>query len=201
MSGINILRRLLMKEAVKDTANMGSGIMTINRSLRSLVDKDVDNFIMSAQKQGVDLNKLGEQELKYMLEMNKPKPPKVIAADSPEGKGITQALFGKRGKVVDFPQKKNFKQEVDDMIKDGTINKRLKTEAQLKAEIEASNKKAVKNLGNKRQLTEDEYQDFLDEVGGADQLEAYNFDGTVGDAKRIVKEQKNYMSQMDMEFR
>ena len=201
MSGINILRRLLMKEAVKDTANMGSGIMTINRSLRSLVDKDVDNFIMSAQKQGVDLNKLGEQELKYMLEMNKPKPPKVIAADSPEGKGITQALFGKRGKVVDFPQKKNFKQEVDDMIKDGTINKRLKTEAQLKAEIEASNKKAVKNLGNKRQLTEDEYQDFLDEVGGADQLEAYNFDGTVGDAKRIVKEQKNYMSQMEMEFR
>ena len=31
-----------------------------------------------------------------------------------------------------------------------------------------------------RMLNEDEYQDFLDEVGGADQLEAYDFDGTVG---------------------
>ena len=80
-------------------------------------------------------------------------------------------------------------------------NKRLKTEAQLKAEMEASNKKGIAGIKNKRQLTEDEYQDFLDEVGGADQLEAYNFDGTVGDAKRIVKEQKDYMSQMEMEFR
>jgi len=62
--------------------------------------------------------------------------------------------------------------------------------------MEASNKKGIAGIKNKRQLTEDEYQDFLDEVGGADQLEAYNFDGTVGDAKKIVKEQKDYMSQM-----
>jgi hypothetical protein len=80
--------------------------MTINRSLRSLVDKDVDNFIMSAQKQGVDLDKLGEQELKYILEMNKPKPPKVIAADSPEGKGITEALLGKKGEVFSLQGEK-----------------------------------------------------------------------------------------------
>jgi hypothetical protein len=80
-------------------------------------------------------------------------------------------------------------------------NKRLKTEAQLKAEMEASNKKAVKNLGNKRQLTEDEYQDFLDEVGGADQLEAYDFDGTVGSANKIKKQQADYMAEMQMEYR
>jgi predicted RND superfamily exporter protein len=79
-------------------------------------------------------------------------------------------------------------------------NKRLKTEAQLKKEIEASNKKGIAGI-KKRQLTEDEYQDFLDEVGGADQLEAYNFDGTVGDAQRIVKEQKEYMDDMFMEYK
>jgi len=67
--------------------------------------------------------------------------------------------------------------------------------------MEASNKKAVKNLGNKRQLTEDEYQDFLDEVGGADQLEAYDFDGTVGSANKIKKQQADYMAEMQMEFR
>ena len=117
MSGINILRRLLMKQAVKDTANMGSGIMTINRSLRSLVDKDVDNFIMSAQKQGVDLDKLGEQELKYILEMNKPKPPKVIAADSPEGKGITEALLGKKGQVIEADFGKPFSEEIKNVQK------------------------------------------------------------------------------------
>ena len=49
-----------MIKAVKDTANMGSGIMTINRSLKSLVDKDVDNYIMSAKKQGVDIDKMNE---------------------------------------------------------------------------------------------------------------------------------------------
>ncbi len=59
----------------------------------------------------------------------------------------------------------------------------------------------TRNPNPKRQLTEDEYQDFLDEVGGADQLEAYNFDGTVGDAKRIVKEQKAYMADMELEYK
>ena len=52
-----------------------------------------------------------------------------------------------------------------------------------------------------RMLNEDEYQDFLDEVGGADQLEAYDFDGTVGSAKKILKEQKEYMDDMFMEYK
>ena len=62
-------------------------------------------------------------------------------------------------------------------------------------------KKADENFKNKRMLTDDEYQDFLDEVGGADQLEAYNFDGTVGDAKRIIREQKRYMDDMELEYK
>jgi len=218
---ISLLRRLLMKEAVKDTAG-SSGIMSINKNITDKVEKQLQKYVSDAMQQGVDLDTLSPEQLKMIVQMNKPKPPRVIPADSPEGRGITQALFGKRGEVVDFPQKRSFKQEVDDMIKDGTItkgargmkkskkvtdremfqaaNKRLKTEAQLKKEIESNNKKGVAGI-KKRQLTEDEYQDFLDEIGGADQLEAYNFDGTVGDAKRIIKEQKDYMSQMKMEFR
>ena len=47
-----------------------------------------------------------------------------------------------------------------------------------------------------RTMTADEYDDFVEEVGGADQLEAYNFDGTVGDAKRILKEQDDRMKYM-----
>jgi len=61
--------------------------------------------------------------------------------------------------------------------------------------------KTNERFKNKRMLDDDEYQDFLDEVGGADQLEAYDFDGTVGDAKRIIKEQKQYMDDMELEYK
>ena len=95
MSGINILRRLLLKDAALGSGQ-ASGIMSIGDSVRDLAEKRLTSYLMSAQKQGVDIDKLGEQELKYILEMNKQKSPKVIAADSPEGKGITEALFGKK---------------------------------------------------------------------------------------------------------
>ncbi len=61
--------------------------------------------------------------------------------------------------------------------------------------------KTNERFKNKRMLDDDEYQDFLDEVGGADQLEAYDFDGTAGSAKRILKEQKQYMDDMELEYR
>jgi hypothetical protein len=105
MSGINILRRLLLKEAALGSGQ-ASGIMSIGDSVRDLAEKRLTSYLMSAQKQGVDIDKLGEQELKYMLEMNKSKSPKVIAADSPEGKGITEALFGKKGEVFSLQGEK-----------------------------------------------------------------------------------------------
>jgi len=119
---ISLLRRLLMKEAVKDTAG-SSGIMSINKNITDKVEKQLQKYVSDAMQQGVDLDTLSPEQLKMIVQMNKPKPPRVIPADSPEGRGITQALFGKRGEVVDFPQKRSFKQEVDDMIKDGTITK------------------------------------------------------------------------------
>ena len=111
MSGINILRRLLLKDAALGSGQ-ASGIMSIGDSVRDLAEKRLTSYLMSAQKQGVDIDKLGEQELKYMLEMNKQKSPKVIAADSPEGKGITEALFGKKGKVIKADFGKPFSEEI-----------------------------------------------------------------------------------------
>ena len=78
-------------------------------------------------------------------------------------------------KIIQFPQQRNFKQEVDDMIKDGTIkmggvtkqNDKVrtrqmfkdsnlnKTEAQIKAEIEANNKKSLASIREKK------YQDAI----------------------------------------
>jgi len=58
----------------------------------------------------------------------------------------------------------------------------------------------VRNPDPKRQMTDDEYQDFLDEIGG-DQLEAYDFDGTIGDAKRILDEEEKYMAYMYNQYK
>jgi len=69
-----------------------------------------------------------------------------------------------------------------------------KTTQQQISEFEA------RNPNPKRQLTEDEYQDFVDEIG-PDHLEAYDFDGTVGSANKIRKEQKQYIADMELEYK
>ena len=92
MSGLKFLYNLILKDIVKGSGQ-ASGIMSIGRDVRKLADKKFQNYITAAKRQGVDLDKLSEQELKYTLEMNKPKPIRAISADSPEGQGITRDLF------------------------------------------------------------------------------------------------------------
>ena len=229
MAGINFVRRWVMSQ-MKKTSDDGIMItlpdsnkvdlnvnITMDRLIRNGIDPDQ---ITSPQQVDNAVNMINSRMVN-----------RAIPADSAEGREITEKLFGKQkapvfdlegnripegsgimggkavkelmesGQVTKGARDMNKSKKVQDREMFEGANKRLKTEAQLKKEIEASNKKGIAGIKNKRQLTEDEYQDFLDEVGGADQLEAYNFDGTVGDAKRIVKEQKDYMSQMEMEFR
>ena len=92
MSGINILRKLLLKEAVKGSGQ-ASGIMSIGNNVRKLADKRLTSYLIDAQKQGVDIDGMNEQQIKYMLEMNKPKAPRVISQGDPEFKGITRNLM------------------------------------------------------------------------------------------------------------
>ena len=120
MSGLKFLYNLILKDVVKGSGQ-ASGIMSIGKDIRKLADKKFQRYVTSAQKQGVDLDKLSEQEIKYMLELNKPKKPRVISADSPEGKGITEMLLGKRGKVIKADFGKPFAEEivtVDSVITD-----------------------------------------------------------------------------------
>jgi len=49
-------------------------------------------------------------------------------------------------------------------------------------------------VNQNREMTPDEYQDFADEIG--ENIEAYDFDGTVGDANRIRKDMKDYEAYM-----
>ena len=111
IKGLQTLYNLILKDVVKGSGQ-ASGIMSIGKDVRKLADKKFQRYIDSAKKQGVDLDKLSEQEIKYTLELNKPKGPQIIPTDSPEGKGITEMLLGKRGKVIQADFGKPFAEEV-----------------------------------------------------------------------------------------
>ena len=103
-----------MKQAMKKSKD-ASGIMSLNKNLVNDVERQVSKWVDSAKRQGQDIDKMGEEELKYIIELNKPKGPmigehRVIDATSPEGKEITESLFGKKGEVVevDFDKNKNW---------------------------------------------------------------------------------------------
>jgi len=58
----------------------------------------------------------------------------------------------------------------------------------------------AENAANKRQMSADELEDFEIEIG-PDELEGYDFDGTVGDAQRILKEKKTYEAEMFLQYK
>ena len=97
MSGLKFLYNLILKDVAKGSGQ-ASGILSIGSDVRKIAMNKYAKFVDSAKKQGVDLDKLSEQEIKYMLELNKPKGPtigghQIIDASSPEGQGITRDLF------------------------------------------------------------------------------------------------------------
>ena len=88
-----------------------------------------------------------------------------------------------------------------------TINKKFGKDAVKTADeidrpknVQAFDDFEARNPDPKRQMTSDELEDFEMEIGG-DNLEAYSFDGTVGDAKRILQEEKQYIDDMFMEYK
>ena len=117
---VSFLRQLLMKEAVKKSAN-SSGIMSINKNIAADVDKLLQKYINDAMQQGVDIETLSPDQLKMIVAINSKPTNRVISGTSDEGKAITEKLFGKKGEVVDFPQPRTFKQEIDAMKKSGDI--------------------------------------------------------------------------------
>ena len=107
MSGLKFLYNLILKDTVKGSGQ-ASGILSIGKDIRKLADKKFQRYVMTAQKQGVDLDKLSEQEIKYMIELNKSKAPQVFSNEEAY-KFLNQFLSqGKKGKgeVVKFPKDK-----------------------------------------------------------------------------------------------
>ena len=193
MAGINFVRRWVMSQMTKKADD---GIMitlpdsnkvdlnvniTMDRLLRNGINPDaftnpqqVDNAVNMVNSRMVE---------------------RAIPANSAEGREITEKLFGKqKAPVFDLEgnripegsgimggkaikdlmvsgqvskgargMKKSKKVEDREMFQKSNLNK---TEAQLKKEMEASNKKGIGNIKNKRQLTEDEIAELDMDIGG-----------------------------------
>jgi len=78
------------------------------------------------------------------------------------------------------------------------IEKTLKNARKVADEEDAAS--AIGKVNKNRPMTADELEDF--EMGiGNDNLEAYNFDGTVDDGARILKEEADYRSAMFAQYK
>jgi len=109
--GLQILYNLILKDVVKGSGQ-ASGIMSIGKDVRKLADKKLQRYIDSAKKQGVDLNNLSEQQAKYMLELNRPKAPKVYSNEEAYELLSRFANKNRRGEVIKGKFGKPFAEEV-----------------------------------------------------------------------------------------
>ena len=143
---------------------------------KKLLDINVNMTVERLIKNGIDPSALKTPDQVDNI-IKQIEQPKVIPADSPRGKGITKALFGKRGEVFDMEGKKintskgimggkeineqTLKEELmktdnpySDLVK--TTNQKPKTikerEAEVLAGMEKNNKEAVQRIRNRKML-------------------------------------------------
>ena len=117
----------------------------------------------------------------------------------PAGKDVQEGITGGITNLEEFLNKKKFAMGGRVELAKGGIPRAL--QAALKAIKSKFGDDAVMNANSsKRKLTKDELEDFEMEIS-ADNLEAYDFDGTVGSAKRILQEEKQYMDDMFLEYK
>jgi len=123
--------------------------MSISKALATNIDSKVKRIVEGAKRQGIDFDKYNEQEVKYILELNKKKL---------EPRGITEALLGrKEGKVIKADFGKPFKEESDEIMK-------FKKIAEEDREIE--NLYSSAGFGNDQKVDADFLAEYLAENAG-----------------------------------
>jgi hypothetical protein len=183
--GIQILFNLLFKDAIKKSGQ-ASGIMSIGDNVRKLAEKRLQSYLLSAQKQGIDIDAMNEDQIKYILEMNKPKAPRVISQGDPEFKGITEALLGKQGKVIEGKFGKPFKEEIGSV--DNVINNitRMEPVAAMK-EVNKVLRREGKYKNLSKQDSEKVFNDTDDWINQRDPADLYDYKN-----KRPFREDPNF---------
>ena len=184
MAGISILRRLLMKKAMKENAPFQhEGIMSISRSLSGNVDAQVKKWVKSAKIQGQDIDKMSEQELKYLIELNKPKPPKVYSNE--EAYEILNRFVNrnKRGEVIKADFGKPFAEEIVTVERVITDIKKMKPMDSMK---EAN--KVLKGEGRYKSLSKADREKIVGDESVTDHIFERNIEPDPEDFEAVVSQ-------------
>jgi len=202
------------------TKNQGSGITTIPGAMQS--EAKAGEIVAMLQQAGIPMNQLDDfirseaDVAKFLNLIKAASEPRVYSGQAAVDQ--LNKLFPKKGEVVQFPQKTSFKEQVEAMKKSGDIvnpnnlkkndkvlqrelfnNSNLnETDAQIKARLEAGNKKSSTNIKNNRQLTDEEIRDYELELGDS---ETWLNKGTFGEAEQALKNQKAYEAKMFEEYK
>ena len=219
-----------MKEAVKKSAG-SSGIMTINKNIAADVEKLVQKYVNDAMQQGVDLDTLGPEQLKMIVQLNKPKTPQLISADSPEGRDISKKLMSFldrqsgdnvvdiTGKKIDTSQGIMGGKSVKELMESGQVQKGTDG---LKKGQKITDRDMFKNsslnetdaqiktrleAGNKKSSTNiKNNRQLTDEEIRDYELELGDSEtwlnkGTFGEAEQALKNQKSYEAKLFEEYK
>ena len=103
LKGIDVIRRWVIQTVLKDRGKQGGVTITLPRN--DFVDLNTSITAERIMRNGIDPNSITSvnQVENIINQLNKPR---VVAADSPEGKGITEALLGKKGEVFNLQGEK-----------------------------------------------------------------------------------------------
>ena len=155
-----------MKQAMKESAPFQrEGIMSISRSLSGNVDAKVKRWVESAKRQGQDLDKMSEQEIRYLIELNKPKAPKVYSNEEAYKILNRFANQNKRGEVIKADFGKPFAEEVVTVERVVTDIKKMKPIDSMK---EAN--KVLKGEGRYKSLSKADRKKIVDDESVTDHI-------------------------------
>ena len=159
-TGVEIIKEWVIKTFLKQQPK---GVLT-TLPKKDFVELNTGITAERLMRNGVDPNSIKnvDQVENIINQLNKPR---AVAADSPEGKGITEALFGKRGQVIEADFGKPFSEEVKNVkkrIDSGvatTVEKMLAMEP-IDAMKEAN--KVIKREGPYKNLSQKDARNILD---------------------------------------
>jgi hypothetical protein len=117
--GFEIVKQAMLKLLMKK----GDDGIVLTLPKNEILDLNTRITMDRLIRNNIDPNSLTspDQVINVLDNIDNANKPKVIPGTSAEGKAITEKLFGKKGEVIEFPQKRSFKEEIEAMKKSGDI--------------------------------------------------------------------------------
>jgi hypothetical protein len=117
--GFEIVKQAMLKLLMKK----GDDGIVLTLPKNEILDLNTRITMDRLIRNNIDPNSLTspDQVINVLDNIDNANKPRVIPGTSAEGKAITEKLFGKKGEVIEFPQKRSFAEEIEDMKKSGDI--------------------------------------------------------------------------------